>query len=173
VGRLQIRETGKNGKPNSECRHAESDQRELPPPRFVSRPPLLMAGNNTRHKHPLGKAGDVTRFWLGRSAARRLLSSRNHLKSRGSAIRTGATSLPLLARDALKGKRSDFSQTSEEAIHLLGEKGGQAQSFNIWSLKVAWASSRICLSVTSHCSQRANRIIVSRMGPLRSRNASA
>ncbi len=157
------------------CRHrTDSDQREPHPPRFVSRPPPPWAGNNTRHKHPLGQAGDVTRFWLGRSAARRLLSSRNHRKS-GESNSHKSNPAPIAWKGCPNRKADKFypNHARKDTTSWAKQGGEQTQSFNIWSLKVAWASSRICFNVTSHCSQRANRIIVSRMGPLRSRNASA
>ena len=137
-------------------------------------PLSLRAGDRNAHTNRSRKAGDVTRFWLGRSAARRLLSSRNHCKAEESnSHRSNPAPIAWKGRTHRKADKFYPNQARKDAATWAKQEGEQTQSFNIWSLKVAWASSRICFSVTSHCSQRANRIIVSRMGPLRSRNASA
>ena len=55
----------------------------LPLPRFESRPPLPSGGGiKTRHTNLRKKAGDMTRFWLGRSVAWRLPSRHGYTKSR-------------------------------------------------------------------------------------------
>jgi len=62
---------------------ASSDQRKPhSSSRFEPGPPLLLGrGRNAAHKLPK-KAGDMTRFWLGRSVAWRLPSLHGYIKSR-------------------------------------------------------------------------------------------
>ena len=49
-------------------------------------PSSFRAGGRNAAHHPQQKAADVTRFWLGRSGARRLLGPRNHRRSRDSDV---------------------------------------------------------------------------------------
>jgi hypothetical protein len=59
--------------------------------RFEPRPLLLLAGDRNATHQPLPKAADMTRFWLGRSVAGRLLDSRNHRRGPGKPYPPKAT----------------------------------------------------------------------------------
>ena len=144
-------------------------------PAFCFPAPASLGREQHAAQASLGKATDVTRFWLGQKRGAAVAQLSQSPQKPGSVIRTGATPAPI-AWKARPNRKPDkfYPYHARKDVASWAKQGGeQTQSFNIWSLKVAWASSRICLSVTSHCSQRASRIIVSRMGPLRSRNASA
>ena len=60
--------------PKSDAARAQAATNGSPHPRVLNPGPLpLGPGIETRHTHRSRKAADVPRFWLGRSAARRLL----------------------------------------------------------------------------------------------------
>jgi hypothetical protein len=59
----------------------------------------------------------MTRFWLGRSVAGRLLGLATTKKARKEIVRRSER-LPLLAENVHKGKRESFSKTKRQAERL-------------------------------------------------------
>jgi hypothetical protein len=110
--------------------HAGSDHREPSSPRFEPRPLSFWPGIETRHTNRSQKAGNVTRFWLGRSVARCLLGSRSHRKSRG--VQFAPEQLHSLAwKERPSSKTDKFYPNSERRdAPLLDETGGAKLSLS-------------------------------------------
>ena len=84
--------------------HAGGDQRKPHPlPRFEPRPPSPRAGDRNAAHQPQSKAAGVTRFWPGRSAARRLLHPATSAEA-GRAVPTEANHRPLPAWRILRDR---------------------------------------------------------------------
>ena len=100
--------------PQPDAARAQAATNGSPHPRVLNPGPLpLGPGIETRHANRTQKAADVPRFWLGRSAARRLLGLATNAKA-GKDTTRRTTRLTLLAVRSRTSTAESFPNQNEQ-----------------------------------------------------------